>query len=347
MHNQKQLSQFNTGERKYWIDAIKGVAIILVILSHTQTIPYVQYYLGACYMQLFFIASGYVYRDYAGSISRKWKQLLVPYFSWSFFYLCCSAIYLSFTQFQFQQMGIWIAGVFYSRFSIFTDASSANLIQFPLYAGPMWFLTCMALAYLGFVPLLKAKGKLLILLILAYLAISVAFLFCPILLPWSLDTAFVAALLIYAGYRLKSVSLSTLQYLCVLFVCGIIYLMLVRINSGINMSIREYGRWGGLSVLIFVLIGLLGTICYSIFFMFIEKTKICRFFAYFGRMSLTIMCAHMFCVQIFEFLFEYFVGNITQMHPVVLFFTRLIFVILMCILIHYIISYVKRCLQRN
>ena len=347
MHHQKQLTQLNTGNRKCWLDAIKGVAIILVILSHTQTIPYVQYYLGACYMQLFFIASGYVYRDYAGSISRKWKQLLVPYFSWSFFYLCCSAIYLSFTQFQFQQMGIWIAGVFYSRFSIFTYASSANLMQFPFCAGPMWFLTCMALAYLGFIPLLKAKGKWLILLILAYLAISIAFMFCPILLPWSLDTAFVAALLIYAGYRLKNISLSTAQYLCVLLACGIIYLFLVRINSGINMSIREYGRWGILSVFIFILIGLLGTICYSIFFMFIEKTKICRFFAYFGRMSLTIMCAHMFCVEIFEFLFEYFVGNITLMHPLVLFFTRLIFVILMCMLIHHIILYVKRCLHRN
>lgn len=72
--------------RKIWIDATKGIGILLVVVSHTYGVPYINGYLNACYMPLFFIISGYLYVDKDGACSRKMRQCIKPYMKWCVFY---------------------------------------------------------------------------------------------------------------------------------------------------------------------------------------------------------------------------------------------------------------------
>ncbi len=83
------LPTYQKTDRKQWLDAIKGVAIILVIMSHTYGVPYLHQYLTACYMPLFFIASGYVFRNREKALAKKARQLLQPYLLWGGYSTYC------------------------------------------------------------------------------------------------------------------------------------------------------------------------------------------------------------------------------------------------------------------
>lgn len=329
--------QDSSTQRKQWLDAIKGVAIILVVMSHTQAIPYIHQYLTACYMPLFFIASGYVFKDKTGTYRRKCKQLLVPYTSWAIFYLLLSCVI--YHNIELAKIGKQITGIIYSRFYLYDSSSAINIKLFPAGAGPLWFLTCMATSYVLLKPLIRVKKR--ILLILFYMAISAGFMFCPILMPWSLDTAFMGALFIYTGYRLKDVHVNSKQIHYIFLISALIYLVLTRINGGINMSIRVYGNLGMISLILFGIIGILGTISYATFFMKLNDTWLCRFFAYFGKMSLTIMCAHMLYATLFnQGICLISAQGFTFPQPV-LYIVRLSCVLLLCIITHSTLNYLK------
>lgn len=311
-------------------------------MSHTQGVPYIHGYLTACYMPLFFLASGFVYSDYAGSIARKLKLLLRSYLGWGCFYLLISILFMSCTHFKLYKIGVWISGISYSRFMIPAVRTDSTVLLFPHGAAPLWFLTCMAMSYLAFIPLIKANGRMLILFVLLYLVISSIFVFSPFLLPWSLDTAFIGALLLYTGYRFKYISIKRNLKMLILVTCALLYISLVYINGSGNMSIRDYGVHSIWSVLLFPVIGVLGTICYSIFFILVEKSWLCRSFAFLGRMSLTIMCAHMFCIMIFNMVYKFMTDGVYELSSMILLPVRLIFVLLMCVVIHYLIVSIKK-----
>lgn len=326
--------------RKEWLDALKGIAIILVVMSHTDCgVPFLHQYLTACYMPLFFIASGYVFKEKAGCYQRKLKQLLVPYIGWAIVYLSTACIVYHVT--DFKNIGIWFTGIVYSRFNLFEIGTMPNLKLLPPGAGPLWFLTCMALSYLLVRPLIQAKSTMRLMLILAYLGISAGLMFCPLLMPWSLDTAFMGALFIYAGYLFKDTRLNRRRIWITFLVCTPIYLILSHINSGINMSVREYGNLGLISLPLFGIIGILGTVSYATFFMLSNNSRLCHYFAYFGRISLTIMCSHMFFARGIKVTYEYFSNQGTSIHKAIYLPVLLVVTLCCCILTHHVLSYIK------
>ena len=326
--------------RKTWLDAIKGVAILLVVLTHTYGIPYLNGYLNACYMPLFFIASGYVFNEKQGIYRRKLGQLLLPYAKWAILYLLVACMAAS--NLDWVKLGTWVIGIGYSRFRLFADPETSPLKLLPPGAAPLWFLTGMAASYILVRPLIRAAGAKGIFLIISYLGISAAFMFCPILMPWSLDTAFMGALFIYTGYKLKNISLNSRHIWLTLLVSLPIYLVLTHFNTGINMSIREYGNMGITSLLLFGIIGILGTISYACFFMLTNETWLCRAFAYFGRISLTIMCSHMLFVRIFNKAYTHLISQGINIPKIVMIPVRLVLVLLLCIATHQVLNYCKK-----
>ena len=75
----------NTG-RITWIDEIKGLMLLIVLVEHVGLIPgylnYVIVFLGAMAMPCYFALSGYLYstkRDFREFFSRKCHSLLFPY----------------------------------------------------------------------------------------------------------------------------------------------------------------------------------------------------------------------------------------------------------------------------
>jgi len=71
--------------RIHWIDVLKGVGIILVIIGHTLRENSLYFWVYSFHMPLFFFLSGYLMEqkekiiDYKGYISQKCKMLLLPF----------------------------------------------------------------------------------------------------------------------------------------------------------------------------------------------------------------------------------------------------------------------------
>lgn len=76
-------------ERNHTIDILKGIAILLVVLGHTRFVG--TNYIYLFHMAVFFMASGYFYKDkYSDSLKCLWaalfkriRSLYVPYLVWN------------------------------------------------------------------------------------------------------------------------------------------------------------------------------------------------------------------------------------------------------------------------
>ena len=95
----------NRSSRIEYIDAVKGIAIVLVVIGHMlrgfsssgiylneKIFKYIDYTIYSFHMPLFFIVSGMLYtyknkiydkKDYINFIKLKSKNILVPYFIFS------------------------------------------------------------------------------------------------------------------------------------------------------------------------------------------------------------------------------------------------------------------------
>lgn len=85
----------NMNKRIEWIDILKGIGIIFVLLGHMPSLPIIiQLWIFSFHMPLFFFASGYLFtkRDILVQVIKKAKSLLIPYFIFSFVFLLLDLI---------------------------------------------------------------------------------------------------------------------------------------------------------------------------------------------------------------------------------------------------------------
>lgn len=79
----------DNGKRIGYIDTVKGIAIIFVVLQHAG-IPVIGNYIMAFHMPLFFLIYGFTLDDAhlanAGSVRAKISAYIVPYFIWALIY---------------------------------------------------------------------------------------------------------------------------------------------------------------------------------------------------------------------------------------------------------------------
>lgn len=301
-------------QRQLWIDAVKGIAILLVLISHSDfwtfcnnhsQIPgftHLKYIISlaiASYMPLFYFISGYTFKDRPNIISQRFKRLIPPYFKWGIAALLYTWGIIYANGGNMRDYLTPAAGLIYSRFLLLPENSSWNIHLFPLNAAPLWFLTSLFTSYILFILLIRIKCKKTWLLI-GLLGLNLLLSFCPILLPWSIDTAAAGALFIYVGYTMKEnrffqhliPSKSRLTLCSLLISC--FYIILVRYNGGINMSIRQYGNIPLLSPFLFIIIGLMGSFLFCILCITMERFKLIKAAVYLGQISLILLCSHAF-----------------------------------------------------
>ena len=186
---------------KHWkyLDVARGIGLLLVIISHSCGLsPYLINY----YIPLFFVVSGYLYkpgRSYGENMAHKAKRLLVPYFGYSALLL---VFYRAIGR-TWQETGRSALGVLYSRYCLFdTTTHQDNVFLFTVANGAMWYLTAFfvtSLVYHLVIDRCLKSRRFLIgcLVVLTVLTMLLAEL--PILLPWSLDLAFVGTIFMIAG----------------------------------------------------------------------------------------------------------------------------------------------------
>lgn len=290
-----------TLERLEWLDAVKGICIILIMLSHYCNIPYIGHYLFAGYVPVFFISSGFTFKTQFNkrTITKRIKRLLIPYFFYgTFFWLILFLLE--------KQSIINIIGLFYSRYCLFPIETNDNIILLGL-NSPLWFLTSLfcatLLTYLFFT--IKNK-KIKLLLIFTYIITSFFMTQLPILLPWSIDTSFIASLFIILGYYINRSHMFRLfkNKFFSIIVLILLYIILVNYNPNINLSVRQYGDIG---IITFGIIGIIEFIIFSLVFQLFEKTQITKILSKIGKSSLRILCIHF---PLFILISPYLIGNI-------------------------------------
>ncbi|WP_294746744.1 acyltransferase family protein [uncultured Prevotella sp.] len=277
-----------------FIDITKGVSILLVILSHAYS-PLMSW-ASAFFIPVFFVTSGYCSRNRV-NVKKKFLTLIIPYIV---FTCILFIIYWTFQPVNF-------LGAIYSRWCLYPIDSTGNVYLLRSGNGPLWFLTSMFISFLIWSVIQRSKRQ--FILLGMCLLISYTLTFLPILLPWSIDTAFFLAIFIAVGEKIKKFSILDKfnVYFLLFFVC--VYIILSYICGEVNLSVREYGT----SIFILFPTAIIGSILLLKISYYLEQTIIGHIFAKIGKHSLPIFCLHIPLLDIWSSFFESFMPNLNPM----------------------------------
>ena len=277
-------------KRMDWLDALKGVGILSIMRIHMlapmellQSVIYV----GA--VSMFFVAAGFNLKypeNTNEAIKNKLKRLLIPYFFYSFLLLLIEHRLTKDTVTH-------VIGIFYGRMALFQGNVDDNIFFLLIGNAPMWFLPCMFLSYIWvYVIYYRCKTmKTKTLACLCFFCLSALLFYSPLMLPWSIDTSFLFATLIVAGYELRHFFLHCKWPVVLLALVS--WLVLYRFFAGSNISVGSYGEYEALSIIPFALIALSETYSLCGILQRIEKSWLVKALAYIGRHSLRLMCIHL------------------------------------------------------
>ena len=190
---ENKIDNTKTKKRIEWVDAAKGLGLILVVLGHLD-IPYLPTWIYTFHIPLFFFLSGFVFSGdkytFKEFLVNKIKTLVVPYFALG------GVIYL-----------FWCF-IYLKR----AEPPSAYLTMFLNFLKQehfwtVWFLACLFLVEIIYYLINKISKKIL----WANSIISVCLLIIGFIwyrfggrgLPWNFDVALVAQFFFHLGYLFK------------------------------------------------------------------------------------------------------------------------------------------------
>lgn len=266
-------------ERLEHVDIAKGIGIVLVVCSHSDALPLMWLMMGM-FVPIFFFCSGYtstMKRPFWSSMARRFKKLIVPYLFFN------ALMLLVFWHFSVREL----VGIAYSRYSLYPLDVSPNVKFLTSGNYPMWFLTSMVVSYFLFY-LITYNERYKYILILSYCVLTVVMALCPILLPWSLDTAPLTALVMYFGMETRRRGLIDMNGWLVLFLT-LLYVGLHCFSGDLNLSVRMYGT----SVVLYFVLAILGSFIVLWGSRYLEGTAVGKCFLTLGKHSLTIFCIEM------------------------------------------------------
>lgn len=295
-------------DRLRYIDIAKGIGVTLVVLNHTDA-SFLMEYTSAFFVPLFFFCAGYTSHIQGSLLDngiKRTKRLLKPYIFFNIILMLC------FLHFSLRE----IVGIIYSRYCLYPLYITPNIKFFTTGNYPLWYLTSMIVSYWLYYFLVYHKRYNYII-ILSYLLITALLNNLRILLPWSIDTAFLMALVMYGGYivgkkPINQYAIKQIIYSSILLL--IFYSFLFCIIGDVNISVRIYG----FSFLTYFIAAIIGCMLTIIFSYSIERTIIGSFFCSLGKNSLTIFCMEIPFIYYGKILFEEFTPNTFIRFPLLL-----------------------------
>ena len=292
--------------REKRIDNAKGIAILLVIIGHVSGgltgIWNFQFVYGI-HLVVFFILSGYTLKKAALTkdfINKKFSRLMVPYF-----YTCIAIIIADvFNSWYLNQdasimtvtylMGRDLVRSFFASGSIQTFGS----IDLGTRIGAIWFLPAMFFAILIFQYLLnKISDSKILGISCALVALSGYISARFIWFPFSIQSGMLAVFFVWIGYEIKRKNLLS-KIVWQHYVAAQIILLLGIFYGYCNISfVSAYMN----DILLSIPIGLAGCLLIYLLSM-IDKSDM--LFGYIGRISLSILCVHLFSLEIMGVYFD-------------------------------------------
>lgn len=273
----------NQNQRLGWVDAIKGIGIILVLVGHCN-IPNVNPYIYLFHMPLFYIISGFCWNveknktiTFKEFFSKKFRAYIIPYFKIAavcFLIFGVSAYYfkMGFTSAYIHQLIKFIFGI-----AVYSRGTPEWLPN----CSPIWFLTALFVAELMFYWIMKRKHTLLFVIISGILG-YLCFL-CGKIFPWNIDNALTAVPFIYVGVVLRKYwdAVSKFYYLPLLAVLTI-FVFSFGVMNEIDYDGNSIGKIYITGVEAVIVVSFIMSITYNIivrwggyflFQNFLEKTR--------------------------------------------------------------------------
>ena len=293
-----------TNDRIEYIDMVRGICIIYMILGHIGfPSPYFDHYIHAFHMPMFFLISGILFKadcelgifEY---IKKMIKKVIIPYLFWAFIFLIIDNKTCLGTFFGIR------SGLYY----IFTT----NNVKVPI-AGALWFLTsfffCNSLFYILF---RKIRNKTIfgitsISLMIVGISLSKYF---NINLWWSLHSALVGLGIYYLGYLLKKelnkVNFNNLVLIVILF---LLHVLIILKTSYVNMRTGSYPN-----VIMFTLNILSSFVVYASISRKLLQMKylkpLNKFIMILGKESMVSLCLNQFLIVLFGNIYGMFNFNV-------------------------------------
>lgn len=282
-------------QRILWIDVAKGICMISVIAGHLG-VEAISNIVFSYHLTVFFLLSGYMLKNDLNheSLNRKFRKTMTPYF------ITCAAVMAMdvFNQIVLNKVKTFrsitrVIGVDLLR-SYFASGSikTFGAIELGKRIGAIWYLPATFFAVLIAQVLLKyvadRKKRYLITVPLALLAcISARFVW----LPFSIQSAFLAAPVLLLGYDWRQSGaldrISVKQFL----VCAGIYL------AGIVCKVTPF-YYVSAKMIDFVFSPVCA-ICSSICVIYIaQKIANCKPLGWIGRNSIYFLCIHLFEMEV-------------------------------------------------
>ena len=255
-------------ERLSWLDVLKGIGIILVVIGHIYSNQTIFNWLYSFHMPLFFLAAGWVYKEKTvlADIKRRIQTIVIPYFSFGFLVL----IYWQLMERRFRDSDMSFMDSLFGLFSGCYDNLEFNI--------HLWFLPCFFVTVILFNILVNLGGRRMAYLVSALM--SLAFIVVPMHgLIWGIDRVFkyigfYAVGVFIAGKSVKAVKKKV--------EAGIVAIVLLALS----FSLSCYHLTMGIMWFVTALIGVAAVILIS---QLINENRILQ---YFGRISLIILCIH-------------------------------------------------------
>lgn len=226
------------GRRLLGIDMAKIIGLVIVLLTHTE-IYYRMAYVDNMSLPVFWICAGYTTLS-AISLRRKAMKILIPY-------VVMSALCLLYTRcYRHEPVG-WtqIEGILYARAWIEAGSPGPeNPFIMTAYNSVLWFLPSLFTAYCLYKFILLTRGvRTQSLLCALSLAVMYQLTYLPVLLPWSLDTVFFYAPLMWVGGMLRRHDLIARGGWRLALACAVLYLCINYLTGPTNYSVRDLGAW--------------------------------------------------------------------------------------------------------
>lgn len=287
--------------RYNWIDSLKGMAIILVVIGHLNGVSSgLNQYIYSFHMPLFFFISGYLFnfekyidigKEY---VIKKINSLIIPYFFFSvisyIFYIIMDSLY----QPQIQNIEVFKEGILFNLYVIICSASGY------LINTPLWFLPCLFITEVSFFILRKhfKPNYALLFIIIAFSLIGFLYNnYVPLRLPWGADIAFTGIVFYSAGYifRTNYESIFFGKSYFFILILFLVHITLSFVNPRVDMYYLKYNNY-----LLFYISAFSGILFYTYMFKTMKSLRTLRFY---GKNSLTILGFHYLIKSVIKYLF--------------------------------------------
>ena len=266
-----------------FINFLKGIGILLVVIGHVSENNYISKIIYGFHMPLFFYVSGFGL-SYANSdqsfkkfIKNKIKKILVPYIIFSILFL----IYWYFIERRFRSD---FGNITSMIINIFFPMVNQKL-YIPNIA--LWFLPCLFVTYILFFFVSKNKYSLFLTIIIFLLGVVLNR--RGIVLPFCLETSFIALLFMFIGYKYYKVINIKSIFSVVGTIAGIIiYIYFVNNGYILDMLAHKYSNF-----LLTIILPLFVIMFFLLIYKVLCKIKLnINSILYLGEHSLIILLFH-------------------------------------------------------